>query len=61
MGNKEVTKDEAISVMDQMLMDEIPDHTKRWTVVERIYRDVVKRAQDDATSDMVPFVYAKPE
>lgn len=56
---EQVTKDEATSLMDTELREHIPDNAVRWTVIEHLYK-IAKRMEDDAKSEMVPFMYSKP-
>lgn len=54
-----MNKEEATSLMDEELREHIPDNAVRWTVIEHLYK-IAKRMEDDAKSEMVPFIYSKP-
>jgi hypothetical protein len=54
-----VKKDEFDQLTDQELKEHIPDAATRWTVIEHLYK-IAKRMEDDAKSDMVPFMFSKP-
>jgi hypothetical protein len=54
-----VTKDEFDSLAEAELKEHIVDSATRWTVIEHLYK-IAKRMEDDAKSDMVPFLFSKP-
>ncbi len=56
-----MTQEDYEFLIEQILAREIKDNGKRWYLSQEIYREVVKRAVDEAKSECAPFMYLAPK